>query len=118
MGDKDKCPGCAKTAYPVEAVEVDGSKWHKTCFKCSDCRVSLSLGTFLAGPFSMSLYNNLSDVCYDKVRETIYWHLATSSTKSSKLSVLIGRAGRLSTKSHQVSKWFHALCHTWEHFEL
>jgi hypothetical protein len=27
-------------------------------------------------------------------------HLATSSTKSSKWSVLIGRAGRLSTKSH------------------
>ena len=38
-------------------------------------------------------------------------HLATS-TKPSKWSVLICRAGRLSTKSHQVSKWFHALCHT------
>jgi len=39
-------------------------------------------------------------------------HLATSSTKSSKWSVLIGLAGRLSTKSQQVSKWFGALCHT------
>jgi hypothetical protein len=38
-------------------------------------------------------------------------HLATSSTKSSRWSVLIGRAGRLSTKSHLMSKWFHALCH-------
>jgi hypothetical protein len=37
-------------------------------------------------------------------------HLATSSTKSSKWSALIGRAGRLSTKSHSVSEWFHALC--------
>jgi hypothetical protein len=35
-------------------------------------------------------------------------HLATSSTKSP--NVLIDRAGRLSTKSHSVSKWFHALC--------
>ncbi len=38
-------------------------------------------------------------------------HLATSSTKSSTWSVLIGRAGRLITKSHYVSEWFHALCH-------
>ena len=26
--------------------------------------------------------------------------------------MLIGRAGRLSNKSHQVSNWFHALCHS------
>ena len=44
--------------------------------------------------------------------------LATSSTKSSKWSVLIGRAGRLSTKSHQVSKWFHAFCHILCHSKL
>jgi len=37
-------------------------------------------------------------------------HLAASSTKSFKWSVLMGRAGRLSTKSLYVSEWFHALC--------
>ena len=44
-------------------------------------------------------------------------HLAISSTKSSKWSVLIGLAGRLRTKSHEVSEWFHALCHTRCYYE-
>jgi hypothetical protein len=50
-----------------------------------------------------SVHSALHDVAgnkfHDKVRETSR-HLATSSTKSSKWGVLIGRAGRLGTKSH------------------
>ena len=41
-----KCPCCAKTAYPTEAVDVDGAKYHKMCFKCVTCGVALSLSTF------------------------------------------------------------------------
>ena len=43
-----KCPCCAKTAYPMESVEVNGDTYHKGCFKCVTCGVSLNLGTFLA----------------------------------------------------------------------
>lgn len=43
-----KCPCCAKTAYPMESVEVNGETYHKGCFKCVTCGVSLNLGTFLA----------------------------------------------------------------------
>jgi hypothetical protein len=50
--------------------------------------------------------------------EKPFRHLATSSTKSSKWSVLIGRAGRLSTKSHWVSNWIHVLRHTISYLEL
>lgn len=41
-----KCTCCGKTAYPTEAVDVDGVKYHKTCFKCVTCGVSLTLSTF------------------------------------------------------------------------
>ena len=40
-----KCPACDKTAYAAEAVDVDGAKWHKGCFRCAECRCSLSLMT-------------------------------------------------------------------------
>lgn len=40
-----KCPACDKTAYAAEAVDVDGAKWHKGCFRCAECKCSLSLMT-------------------------------------------------------------------------
>jgi hypothetical protein len=49
-----KCPCCGKTAYPAEAVDVDGCKYHKTCFKCVTCGVALSLSTF--APADVWLY--------------------------------------------------------------
>jgi len=43
-----KCPCCAKTAYAAESYDVDGSKYHKGCFKCVTCGVSLSMETFVS----------------------------------------------------------------------
>ncbi|XP_043724114.1 LIM domain-containing protein WLIM1-like isoform X1 [Telopea speciosissima] len=33
-GTKDKCVTCKKTVYPIEKVAVDGSSYHRACFKC------------------------------------------------------------------------------------
>ncbi|CAA0826755.1 LIM domain-containing protein WLIM1 [Striga hermonthica] len=33
-GTQDKCISCSKKVYPLEKVTVDGSSYHKTCFKC------------------------------------------------------------------------------------
>ncbi|XP_019418074.1 PREDICTED: LIM domain-containing protein WLIM2b-like isoform X2 [Lupinus angustifolius] len=34
-GTQEKCATCAKTAYPLEKVTVEGQAYHKSCFKCS-----------------------------------------------------------------------------------
>ncbi|KAI3820778.1 hypothetical protein L1987_08326 [Smallanthus sonchifolius] len=43
-GTQDKCVTCKKTVYPLEKVGVDGSAYHKACFKCSygGCHISSS----------------------------------------------------------------------------
>ncbi|KAL6997217.1 LIM domain-containing protein wlim1 [Sarracenia purpurea var. burkii] len=33
-GTQDKCVACKKTVYPIEKVAVDGSSYHRPCFKC------------------------------------------------------------------------------------
>ncbi|XP_043703247.1 LIM domain-containing protein WLIM1-like [Telopea speciosissima] len=33
-GTQDKCVACKKTVYPIEKIAVDGSSYHKACFKC------------------------------------------------------------------------------------
>ena len=36
-GGGAKCPKCGKTVYMAEEVLAEGHKWHKLCFKCSEC---------------------------------------------------------------------------------
>ncbi|KAL5723587.1 LIM domain-containing protein wlim1 [Ranunculus cassubicifolius] len=33
-GTQDKCVACKKTVYPIEKVGVDGTSYHKACFRC------------------------------------------------------------------------------------
>ncbi|KAG1364049.1 hypothetical protein COCNU_11G008760 [Cocos nucifera] len=35
VGTQDKCVVCKKTVYPIEKVAVDGTPYHRPCFKCS-----------------------------------------------------------------------------------
>ena len=46
-GQRNACPACDKTAYPMESVDVDGASIHKGCFKCVACGVRLSLTTYV-----------------------------------------------------------------------
>ncbi|KAF5183272.1 Lim domain-containing protein wlim1 [Thalictrum thalictroides] len=34
-GTQDKCVACKKTVYPIEKVAVDGTSYHRPCFRCS-----------------------------------------------------------------------------------
>ncbi|XP_030477613.1 LIM domain-containing protein WLIM1-like isoform X1 [Syzygium oleosum] len=34
-GTQEKCVACKKTVYPIEKVAVDGTSYHKACFRCS-----------------------------------------------------------------------------------
>ncbi|XP_022096386.1 F-actin-methionine sulfoxide oxidase Mical-like isoform X2 [Acanthaster planci] len=42
----DRCVVCKKTVYPMEKVTADGTTYHKTCFRCTECNTCLSLGNF------------------------------------------------------------------------
>jgi len=41
-----KCENCGKTAYPLESVNASGKTYHKGCFKCSVCSLTLNLKNF------------------------------------------------------------------------
>ena len=41
FGGGAKCPKCGKTVYMAEEIVGAGSKWHKMCFKCTDCNKML-----------------------------------------------------------------------------
>ncbi|KAL6211811.1 hypothetical protein ACLB2K_017034 [Fragaria x ananassa] len=43
-GTKDKCVGCEETVYPIEKVSLNGTAYHRRCFKCTHggCTISPS----------------------------------------------------------------------------
>jgi hypothetical protein len=42
----DRCVVCKNTVYPMEKITADGTTYHKTCFRCTECNSPLSLGNF------------------------------------------------------------------------
>jgi len=49
----EECSICGKRLYPLEKLEFNGVKLHKTCFKCTHCSSSLRIEnyTFAGGKF-------------------------------------------------------------------
>ncbi|KAL8154027.1 hypothetical protein V2J09_011787 [Rumex salicifolius] len=47
-GTRDKCVGCTKTVYPTEKVSVNGSSYHKSCFKCTHGGCTISPSNYIA----------------------------------------------------------------------
>ncbi|XP_054777447.1 LIM domain-containing protein WLIM2a-like isoform X2 [Prosopis cineraria] len=48
LGTKDKCAGCQKTVYPTERVTVNGTPYHKGCFKCSHGGCTITSANFIS----------------------------------------------------------------------
>merc|ERR1712063_201083 len=46
--------GCGKTAYPLESYSAADNTFHKLCFRCKECNVTLNVGSFKA--FEGSVY--------------------------------------------------------------
>eukprot|EP00054_Salpingoeca_dolichothecata_P003669 m.27994 g.27994 ORF g.27994 m.27994 type:complete len:112 (-) comp14055_c0_seq1:288-623(-) len=46
-----KCPVCSKSAYPAESIQLKAQSWHKSCFKCVECKVRLTLTTYKVSDF-------------------------------------------------------------------
>ncbi|GAB4845617.1 LIM domain-containing protein wlim1 [Ancistrocladus abbreviatus] len=47
-GTQEKCVACKKTVYPIEKVAVDGSAYHKSCFRCSYGGCVISPSNYIA----------------------------------------------------------------------
>ncbi|KAK1417556.1 hypothetical protein QVD17_26685 [Tagetes erecta] len=47
-GTRDKCVGCTKIVYPIERVKVDGSAYHRSCFKCCHGGCTISPSNYIA----------------------------------------------------------------------
>ncbi|CAH9146523.1 unnamed protein product [Cuscuta epithymum] len=48
VGTQDKCVACNKTVYPIEKVAVDGTSYHRPCFKCSHGGCVISPSNYVA----------------------------------------------------------------------
>ena len=44
--DAKKCAKCNKTVYPVEEVKCLDKLWHKSCFKCQECNMTLNMKNY------------------------------------------------------------------------
>ncbi|RRT65291.1 hypothetical protein B296_00041164 [Ensete ventricosum] len=55
-GTQDKCKACDKTVHFIDLLTADGIPFHKTCFKCSRCK----------GTLSMCNYSSLGGILYCK----------------------------------------------------
>ncbi|MQM03486.1 hypothetical protein Taro_036265 [Colocasia esculenta] len=47
-GTRDKCAGCQKTVYPIEKVTVNGTAYHRSCFKCTHGGCTISPSNYIA----------------------------------------------------------------------
>ncbi|KAF3773972.1 LIM domain-containing protein [Nymphaea thermarum] len=47
-GTQEKCVACKKTVYPIEKVAVDGTSYHKSCFKCTHGGCVISPSNYVA----------------------------------------------------------------------
>ncbi|KAJ4701610.1 LIM domain-containing protein [Melia azedarach] len=47
-GTREKCVGCKNTVYPTEKVTVNGTPYHKSCFKCSHGGCVISPSNYIA----------------------------------------------------------------------
>ncbi|KAL6318814.1 hypothetical protein AAG906_001287 [Vitis piasezkii] len=43
-----KCVACKKTVYPIEKVGVDGTSYHKACFRCTHGGCTISPSNYIA----------------------------------------------------------------------
>ncbi|KAB1224754.1 Pollen-specific protein SF3 [Morella rubra] len=47
-GTREKCVGCSKTVYPIEKVSVNGTPYHRSCFKCTHGGCTISPSNYIA----------------------------------------------------------------------
>ncbi|KNC46309.1 transcription factor lim1, variant [Thecamonas trahens ATCC 50062] len=77
----DKCPVCTKTVYPTEAVAALGHKYHKACFRCSECNMSLNLKNFQSRDKILFCKPHLPKESHTAVADDIHTQRAINAPK-------------------------------------
>ncbi|XP_074580861.1 LIM domain-containing protein PLIM2b-like [Curcuma longa] len=71
-GTQDKCKECDKTVHFIDLLTADGVSYHKSCFKCSHCK----------GTLSVCNYSSMEGVLYCKPHfEQLFKETGTFSKK-------------------------------------
>ena len=73
FGGAPKCPVCDKSVYFAEEVVAEGKKFHKACFKCSQCNKMLDR-------YILKLIINNYNLCFTPVLHDTMLMLICSST--------------------------------------
>lgn len=46
FGGGEKCAICNKAVYAAERIEAGQKPYHKLCFKCSECKMTLKIENY------------------------------------------------------------------------
>ncbi|KAF6154690.1 hypothetical protein GIB67_000574 [Kingdonia uniflora] len=65
-GTQEKCVACKKTVYPIEKVSVDGTSYHKACFKCTHGGCVISPSNYVAHEHNLYCRHHHSQLFKEK----------------------------------------------------
>ena len=78
-----KCCICNKDAYPLERVQAGGKDFHKACFKCKTCGLTLNLNNYIYDKPTDSVYckNHVPKVKATAVTDSLAMQQALNAPK-------------------------------------
>jgi hypothetical protein len=83
-----KCAVCNKTAYPLESVEAGGKTWHKLCFKCSVCKITLNVTSFKAHDGGVFCGGCVPKATHTQVTDSVLTRAALSMSHNNRIQPL------------------------------
>ncbi|KAJ8300518.1 hypothetical protein KUTeg_022037 [Tegillarca granosa] len=70
FGGGEKCAICNKTVYAAERIEAGDKPYHKLCFKCSECKMSLNLNNYAQSEGVLYCKKHFSEIVTAKNTQT------------------------------------------------
>eukprot|EP01104_Vermistella_antarctica_P009914 TRINITY_DN2604_c0_g1_i2.p1 TRINITY_DN2604_c0_g1~~TRINITY_DN2604_c0_g1_i2.p1 ORF type:complete len:208 (-),score=49.81 TRINITY_DN2604_c0_g1_i2:245-868(-) len=82
-----KCHVCAKTAYPLESVNVGELVFHKGCFRCEECKCTLNLKNFKRRGEKVYCSTHTPTEAFTAVADSVLSQSAKNAPKDSRAQV-------------------------------
>eukprot|EP00116_Pleurobrachia_bachei_P005977 sb/3466239/ len=64
------CAACGKAVYPTEKLNCLDRVWHKTCFKCQECQMTLNMKNYKGYEKKPYCHSHYPTIKYTQVAET------------------------------------------------
>jgi len=99
----EKCTTCGKSVYAAERMEAGGNIYHKICFKCTVCKMTLKLNNYSQDSGNLYCKNHFQEYITAKNTQAaiVNWRSlsAQSSTKAySRITANVLKCYRLKWK--------------------